>query len=404
MKILLLAPFTYGTSSGQGGATVSFKALKALATKHEVHVLCFNTGSRNDQVAIAEMGCHAKSVQSVPLRVTKWKVLQAKLRSVLTQTPEHAIYFESREFENTLKQSLHRIAPNLVMTQFPQMAQYLAHCPGVATVHDVQDAFSVSWYRRGQTTSQGPRRWYALKQWRNWVSYECLYYPIATQCWTLSEQDRYGLTVFTPQLSALSMGLPLTESFEAARPSNSGKIGFIASFGHAPNLEALQFLIRKIAPAVHTVLPHVEFLIAGREPPQALVGSAPANVKFIGYAESLQSFYDSCDLIVAPLLSGGGVKIKVAEALCFGKAVVTTPVGAEGIPIENNVHGIVEGESGRFADAVCKLMASAPDRTRLAAAGVAMASHVFATRAWTERADFQLHHLVELQALNVRNG
>lgn len=403
MKILLLAPFTYGTNSGQGGATVSFKALKALATQHEVHVLCFHTGSRNDQVAIAEMGSHARSVQSIPLRVTKWKVLQAKLRGVLTQTPEHAIYFESREFENTLKQSLQRIGPDLVMTQFPQMAQYLAHCSGVTTVHDVQDAFSVSWYRRGHTAPQGPRRWYALKQWRSWVRYECLYYPMATQCWTLSEQDRYGLTVFTPQLSVQSMGLPLTDSFEAARPSNSGKIGFIASFGHAPNLEALQFLMQKIAPSVHTVLPHVEFLIAGREPPQALLRAAPANVKFIGYAESLQNFYDNCDLIVAPLMSGGGVKIKVAEALCFGKAVVTTPVGAEGIPIENNVHGLVESEPGRFADAVCQLMASAPDRNRLAAAGVAMANQVFATHTWTERADFQLRRLVERQALNIHN-
>ncbi|MDP3650231.1 MAG: glycosyltransferase family 4 protein [Rhodoferax sp.] len=399
MKILLLAPFPYGTASGQGGATVCFKALKALAAQHEVHVLCFSTGSENDHAAVIEMGKYAKSVQNVLLRVSKWKVFQAKLRSVFMPTPEHAIYFESGEFENALKQSLHFIAPALAMTQFPQMAQYLALCRGITTVHDVQDAFSVSWYRRAQTAPKGARRWYALKQWRNWVHYECLHYPLATQCWTLSEQDRYGLTAFAPRLSAISMGLPLTDQFAAAKSTSNGKVGFIASFGHPPNLEAMEFLMHHIAPLVYARLPHVEFLIAGREPPQGWVQAAPANIKFIGYVASLQNFYDSCDLIIAPLMSGGGVKIKVAEALCFGKALVTTPVGAEGIPIENGVHCLVEGDPTRFADAVCKLMASAPERDRLATAGVAMASQVFATSAWANRANRQLHRLAECQAL-----
>lgn len=403
MKVLLIAPFPYGTASGQGGATVSFKALKALADSHEVHVLCFSTGSPSDHAALSEMRGYAKSVLSIPLQVTKWKVLKAKIRGVLTAAPEQSIYFESNEFEATLKKLLLDIAPAIAMTQFPQMAQYLPHCSNVTSVHDVQDAFSVSSYRRTKTAPQGWKRWYAVKQWRNWVQYESLYYKLANQCWTLSEQDRFGLTAFTPELDVISMGLPLTDSFKSAQPSSTGKVGFIASFGHAPNLEAVQHLIDNIAPVVQARLPHVEFLIAGRSPPPSLVAAAPSNVRFIGYVESLQDFYEGCDLIIAPLLSGGGVKIKVAEALCFGKALVTTPVGAEGIPIENSVHGLVEGDPVRFAQAICKLMASPAERDRLAKVGEEMASQTFATGAWARRASHQMQLLVDRQALMTRN-
>lgn len=393
MKILLLAPFPYGVHSGQGGATVSFNALKALSLQHEVHVLCFSAHTAADQAAVSEMQALAKSVQNVALQTDKWRVLVAKLRGLFTSTPEQAVYFESAAYQEALRTTLAAVRPDIVITQFPQMAQYLPFCQGYRTVHDVQDAFSVSAYRRVKTADPGWRRWYAEKQWRSWVAYESRYYPQAHQCWTLSAQDQYGLTVFTPGLEVLCMGLPLADLAEPAAQTASGKVGFIASFGHAPNIEAVHHLMRHIAPLVRARSPEIEFWIAGRNPPATLLKAAPGNVKFIGYVDSLAEFYASCDLIVAPLQSGGGVKIKVAEALCHGKAVLTTPIGAEGIPITHQVHAIVESEPHTFAQAICTLMASPASRAALAAAGFALAEQAFATSAWAERVNQQLAYL-----------
>jgi polysaccharide biosynthesis protein PslH len=394
MKLLLLAPFPYGSASGQGGATVCLNALKALALSHDVAILCFNTSTPGDNAALLEMGNYARTVHSVPLKINKWIVAKAKLRSIFGKTPEHAIYFESDQFRTTLASTIKSIAPDIVMTQFPQMAQYLGNCVGVKTVHDVQDAFSVSWYRRARTSAKGFAAWYAFKQWRNWLVYETTHYGKATQCWTLSEQDRYGLTVFNPQLNVVCMGLPLTDKLPEASTASGTKVGFIASFGHPPNREALRFLIQEIAPRVQTRMPQVEFSIAGREPPHSLVRTAPANTQFVGYVDSLQDFYDSCGVIVAPLLSGGGVKIKVAEALCFGKAVVTTPVGAEGIAIKSGVHAYVEADADRFADAICTLMASENERTRMSAAAADLAGSIFSAESWQRRATYQLAQLL----------
>ena len=114
----------------------------------------------------------------------------------------------------------------------------------------------------------------------------------------------------------------------------------------------------------------------------------------MGYVDSLQDFYDSCGVIVAPLLSGGGVKIKVAEALCFGKPVVTTPVGAEGIAILPGTHALVEADADRLADAICSLMASDIDRTRMSSAATHLANTAFSKSAWAERANQQLNLLM----------
>ncbi|MFZ2857598.1 glycosyltransferase [Acidovorax sp.] len=399
MKILLLSPFPYGSASGHGGATACLNALRELVKKHRVAVLCFRTNSEVDNSALIEMSALADSVQAININVNKSVVIKAKIKSLLTDTPEHVFYFESPGFRAALRQLILSFKPEIVIAQFPQMAQYLRFCNAVPTVQDVQDAFSVSWYRRAIAAPRGVAKLYAFKQWRNWVAYESKYYKLAQQCWTLSDQDRYGLTVFNPQLATSTVGVPLTQHFELNRRSASSiRVGFIASFGHPPNREALAYFLNEIVTRVNARTATVEFVIAGRAPSESLMQMAPANTKFIGFVDSLQDFYDSCAVIVAPLLSGGGVKIKVAEALCYGKAIVTTPVGAEGIPIENGVHALIESDPDKFANAVCHLLAAPKYREQLEDAALLVAQNSFSTGAWFDRVNRQLDQLIGNQS------
>ncbi len=406
MKLLLLSPSPFGAALGQGGATACANALQALAQVHEVAMLCFSAETPADRVALSEMSKTGCQVASVPLRVTKLKVLIAKLRSLVTHTPEHAIYFESDAFRSALAAQLDAFKPDGVIVFFPQMAQYLQYCESVPSAQDVQDAFSVSWYRRALTAPRGWRALYARKQWRNWVIYERKHYPRATLCWTPSEQDQYGLNVFNPDLRVRSVGIPLAQRI-ARRPqpsTNTATVGFIASFTHPPNREALAHFLTHIVPLVNAQSAGVEFVIAGREPPDSLVQGAPSNVRFVGFVESLPDFYASCSVIVAPLLSGGGVKIKVAEALCFGKAVVTTPVGAEGMPIENGIHAMVESEPQRFALAISELLASTALREKYEQAAGTLADQAFSIDTWLLRVNHQIDQMVKAPKLAVAHG
>lgn len=406
MRLLLLAPFPYGPGSGHGGAIVCFAMLKQLAKDHEVQVLCFSTGTSQDVAAVDEMRRYAQ-VHLVPLRITKGKVLGAKLKTWLQFRPEGAIYYESEAYRTALVLTEDQLRPDVVVSQFPQMAQYLQFVRYAARAHDVQDAFSVSWFRRAcsATTLRKP---YAFWQWLVWLVYERHYYALANQCWTLSVDDSYGLKVFSPALDAFSVGIPLLElvgsAIETSRTDREAPvIGFIASYGHAPNVEALECIVREIAPTLRLTRPDACIRIAGRNPPSALVQSAPANVEFIGFVDSLEAFYTGCDLIVAPLLSGGGVKIKVIEAMGFGKAVVTTSVGAEGIGIANTGACAVVSAAAMPALLV-ELINDAPRRRRMEAAARALAVEQFSAEPWRSRVNARLQQLAADRCQVVKQG
>lgn len=404
MRLLLLAPFPYGAASGHGGAMVGRAMLHGLSREHQVEVLCFSTDSDQDRVALAEMRSHA-AVHTVRLRVDKAAALYAKFGSLLRFRPEGALYYENAHFAAALVACEQRFKPDAVITQFPQMAQYLSQIACPLRIHDVQDAFSVSWYRRA-CSAPAWRRPYAYWQWLCWVAYERRHYRLARQCWTLSEQDAQGLHVFSPELDVQTVGIPLLESVNGAidaaprgtvSPDVGQRVGFIASFGHAPNVEALEFLVREIAPALQRMLPSARICVAGRQPPQALVETAPANVDFAGFVDSVADFYASCDLVVAPLLSGGGVKIKVVEAMGYGKAVVTTAIGAEGIAGAEAGACLVTTLE-RMPREVVALLRDDARRTAIASMARQTAAASFAAQGWRERVGRLLAGLMERPA------
>ena len=397
MRLLILAPFPYSAASGEGGATACSNALAELAADHEIAVLCFCDGSAAHTQAAAQMERKAVRVRTVRLRLGKAQLLRAKVVGLLTRTPEHACYFQSAEFGAALQQLMAEFKPDLAICQFPQMAQYLSHLKDTPSIQDVQDAFCVSWYRRAMLSPPGWRRWYAFKQWRNWISYESRHYPVAAQCWTLSEQDRFGLTVFMPQLNAVAVGVPLIDGTgdfpSASAPPTT--VGFIGSFSHQPNVEALAFLLLHIVPALHRRHPNLQVIVAGRNPPPALVAGATPQIRFLGFVETLDQFYGQCTVVAAPLLSGGGIKIKVAEALCHGKAVVTTSIGAEGIPLLDGHNAFIANAPEGFSDRISRLLCDSALRQRIESEAHACARRTFGRAAWRTRVTTLLIELAQ---------
>lgn len=399
MRLLLLSPFPYAASSGQGGATACANALDELAKDHELAALCFCDGSDAEARAEAEMARKVSLLRTLPLRVTKPRVLRAKLMSLFGDTPEHAVYFRSPEFAEAARRMVGEFRPDAVMCQFPQMAQYLPLFDGIPTVHDVQDAFCVSGYRRAVSSPPGWRRRYAFRQWRNWLAYESRLYPLASQCWTVSEQDRYGLTAYVPQLNVVTLERPLLEGPFELPPSGgaSATVGFLGAFSHGPNVEALAYLLRDIVPALVQRHPEVRVLIAGRNPPAELVASAPAEVRFLGFVESVREFYDQCAVVVAPLLSGGGMKIKVAEALCHRKAIVATTIGAEGLPLVDGRDILIADRPGPFVERVSRLLTDPALRERIELAAFECAQVACSRDRWRAHAGQLLGELAGSQ-------
>jgi glycosyltransferase involved in cell wall biosynthesis len=138
-------------------------------------------------------------------------------------------------------------------------------------------------------------------------------------------------------LVTVPLGMDLDRVKADWSPGPDKRFLFVGSFNHRPNRLAADFLLEDMWPAVVQTLPESRLILAGRGSRKYLSRRGGAEhwsargIDALGFVDDLTPLFRECHLFVAPLPEGGGIKIKILEAMARGIPVVTTPVGAEGI-------------------------------------------------------------------------
>ncbi len=156
---------------------------------------------------------------------------------------------------------------------------------------------------------------------------------------------------------------------------------FVADFTYPPNREGLSFLTQQVLPLVWQVHPDAHLRVVGRGL-ESGAGAADARIEPLGFVEDLRSAYIGCDLVVVPLLHGGGSPLKFIEALAYGLPVVATHHAAALIEEgESGEQFLSAGDPVEFAAAIGQML-DRPDRAdRLAAAGRELAARCYSIEA-----------------------
>lgn len=143
----------------------------------------------------------------------------------------------------------------------------------------------------------------------------------------------------------------------AYQPSEPRSILFVGGYNHPPNVDAVLWLVNDILPIIETQLDDVHIHLVGSNAPSQITDLAAENVTVHGYLsdDALAAMYRDIALAVVPLQYGAGVKGKVIEAISHGAPLLTTNVGAEGIPEASEVMWIADS-ANELADAAVKLL------------------------------------------------
>jgi glycosyltransferase involved in cell wall biosynthesis len=170
--------------------------------------------------------------------------------------------------------------------------------------------------------------------------------------------------------------------------TRSGRNGilFVAGFGHPPNADAATWLIEEIMPLVWKVLKDVRVFLVGSNPTRSVRSLASARVEVTGYVseEKLQEFYRRSLVAVVPLTYGAGIKSKVVESIAFGIPLVTTPVGAQGLPGLDQISAVTE-ETEEFSRRIVKFYQDEDAWLRSSHAGVDYARQRFSRNAMADQ-------------------
>jgi len=202
----------------------------------------------------------------------------------------------------------------------------------------------------------------------------------ATDCvLTPSEQEAVIARQLEPAARVVAVAPFCFRTFGATRaPPPGARLLFVGGFRHSPNVDALAWFVAEILPLIRARVPAARLLAAGSHVPQRLWAlSGPAvTIRPDVPPETLRRLYHSARVVVAPLRYGAGVKLKVVEALREGVPLVTTGVGAQGLPGLARAASVTD-DPARFADAACRLLADEAAWRERCAAQIAYARKHF---------------------------
>jgi len=139
---------------------------------------------------------------------------------------------------------------------------------------------------------------------------------------------------------------------------------YVGRYGHPPNVFAAEMLLNQIWPQVLKEVPEARLVIAGKRPDLIPgFGKGTPNVEFPGFVEDIEDLYRRTQLICCPILSGGGTRLKIIEAASYGKAVISTKIGAEGLNFKEGTEIIIRDKPEAIA-AACIEYLQEPEKCR----------------------------------------
>lgn len=363
----------------KGGKLRTWHLMRHLARRHEIVYLAF---ADPDQPAadVAGMREVASEVVTIPRRDPPKGSLAFYVDAashLIDPLPYAVAKYRSRAFAHRLEGLLRARRFDLVVCDFLFPAVNLPRrlpCPSVIFTHNVE---SDIWRRHAETRASISRFLYD-RQYRRMLRFEARTLARFDGVLAVSDADRRTFGRLYPDairrpVHVVPTGVD-TEYFAPA-PSDaaSRSIVFTGSMDWLPNEDAMCYFVRDILPLVRAEEPSATLSIVGRAPTPAVARlAADAGVTVTGAVDDVRPFVREAAVYVVPLRIGGGTRLKIFEAMAMGKAIVSTAVGAEGLPVAHAEHLLLANEPHAFARDIVRVMRSVDRRRQLEAAARAL--------------------------------
>lgn len=173
---------------------------------------------------------------------------------------------------------------------------------------------------------------------------------------TANDETCFRKAGFSKAIQTFTFGIDTPNiSGDIQQQEDYPSVFHIGAMDWQPNIEGLKWFLSQVWDKVHAKHPDLKLYMAGRNMPISEWEQLnKPNVIIVGEVENAQKFMQSKGIMIVPLLSGGGMRVKIIEGLSLGKTIITTKIGIQGIDCENNKNCIIASGADEFAEAVNK--------------------------------------------------
>lgn len=375
MNLLVLS--TWNPYPPDNGSRIrAWHLLCTLAQQHRIRLIA---GRQDDAPVIVPepLAAICESVVTIP-----WQWYSGGsggLRALLDTTPRSIRETQNPALAAAIEAELAR-KPDVALVMELGMD---AHVPET-TVPLVLEQAEVSLWSQ----AKGPRaRLTQAKAQRYWRERLQRYDAITAVSDTEAEAIRGVLKGSDPPVHVVPNGVD-TAHYERPGKPISGQLIYNGALTYGLNKEAVRWFAARILPEIARRYPEVKLVVTGRVPEDCRDLAENPLICLTGYLDDIRDALSEASICVVPLLGGGGTRLKVLEAWAAGLPVVSTPVGAMGLPgAEHGRELLLAEEAADFADAVCSLLENAARRDALAEAGRTLARTRYDWSAIGERLD-----------------
>jgi glycosyltransferase involved in cell wall biosynthesis len=339
MRVLLIAPMVPQRDGAGAIPVLLYAQLVGLRERHDVTLVAGLGDEPGEAEAAAELvrenpDVHIADRRRPPPGLRRWR-----RRGRLAATwigrgwPWRTVWFAAPDVQNVLDKLAATRAFDVVAVEDDAMSVFRlpAGVPAVLTEHEVLRPRAIDW------GAGHPAEWprWALREidWRRWLSFQRKAWRRFDRVQVFTERDAQAVAELAPEVGPRvrvnPFGLVLPPAADPAREV-PGTVLFMGNFSHPPNRDAAAWLAREIMPIVKSRYGAARLLIVGSAPPREVRDLAGANVDVIADVPSVEPHLEAACVVLAPVRTGGGMRMKVLHALACGKAVVTTTRGTEG--------------------------------------------------------------------------
>jgi glycosyltransferase involved in cell wall biosynthesis len=310
---------------------------------HAVTVLAINTPKHFQADDVLS---HLPGVRLVTVDVdTRLSPVKALHNLLFSRLPYNVERFVSPAVQQKLAELLEQEAFDVVQMEGTFVAWYAGYWsekslrdgrplpPVVLRAHNVEYTI---WEQLAENTRNPLKKWYLqklarrLKQFEHWMMHRF----DAVAAITEADQQRLRLLGCQEPVVFVPAGVDLSRfQRDAALRPRPRTLFMIGSLNWLPNQEGLDWFLREVWPQAHAQYPELELHIAGKDTPEHIQKLQLPGVTVHGFVESAAQFMQQYELMLVPLLSGGGMRIKIIEGMALGKCILSTGLGAEGIHV-----------------------------------------------------------------------
>jgi sugar transferase (PEP-CTERM/EpsH1 system associated) len=372
----------------KGGKLRTWHLLRHLARRHDVTYVAFAEpdGSPAEVAGMREVASRVETIPRTEPPKGSMRFYVDAAAHALDPLPYAVGKYRSRAFRRRVATLLAAERFDAIVCDFLPPAVNLPRrlpCPAVLFAHNVEAEI---WRRHAETKTGWIARSLYRAQHRRMLRFEQRQLAAFDGVLAVSDADRETFGRLYPgtarqTIHVIPTGVD-TEFFAPSIPNPQSAIRnpqsavrnelvFTGSMDWLPNEDAMRYFCREILPIVRAEEPDARLSIVGRAPTPAvrrLAADHAGAVRVTGRVDDVRPYVRDAAVYIVPLRIGGGTRLKIFEAMAMGKAIVSTTVGAEGLPVTHGEHLLLADEPRAFARDIVRLMRDVDRRRALESA------------------------------------